>query len=137
MPMKQVSQKSLTATFLFLAADWCNQSESSASQPREVCADYFAVKNHPLPIIKSVAGDFFYFTFNSFLNNFSELFSVSCLLILWKSCAVSCLECFKSLINNFLISLICILLCIILIHCIKFFWLAHGQRISELLVQLA
>ena len=78
----------------------------------------------------------FYFTFDLFLNNFSELFSVSCLLVLWKSCAVSCLECFKSLINNFLISLICILLCIILIHCIKFFWLTHGQRISELLVQL-
>ena len=42
---------------------WCNQPESSASQPREVCADYFTVKNHPLPIIKSVASDSFLFHF--------------------------------------------------------------------------
>ena len=44
-------------------ASWCNQPESSASQPREVCADYFTVKNHPLPIIKSVASDSFLFHF--------------------------------------------------------------------------
>jgi hypothetical protein len=44
MPMKQVSQKSLAAMFLFLAADWCNQPESSTSQLREVCADYFTIK---------------------------------------------------------------------------------------------
>ena len=29
----------------------------------EVCADYFTIKNHPLPIIKSVAGDSFLFHF--------------------------------------------------------------------------
>lgn len=46
-----------------MASSWCNQPESSASQPREVCADYFTVKNHPLPIIKSVASDSFLFHF--------------------------------------------------------------------------
>ena len=33
--------------------------QSSPSQPREVCADYFTIKNHPLPIIKSATGNFF------------------------------------------------------------------------------
>ena len=32
---------------------------ASPSQPREVCADYFTIKNHPLPIIKSATGNFF------------------------------------------------------------------------------
>ena len=46
-----------------LSASRCNQSESPTSQPRKVCADYFTLKNHPLPIIKSVAGDSFLFHF--------------------------------------------------------------------------